>query len=338
MGSSYSTQDEKPNTTDKVENVKRLFNVDDDDDFLETLNMSDFNLHEKKMPLPIIGGTQNYQDDEPQFVDFNLVGGSQQNDIRFMSNKRRYLRHNIFKILDQLNQVDKSQKGGNQDEDEQYLSTSSDDDAIKNIKNIILREVNKLNSDSNNQLGGDCGCDGNKGALANSDNDQHGGAKKKSKKVKKTTKKNKKSKKTQKGGSRNRKQDKKKEDSTSSSSSSSSSDDSEDSYNSKNDSSLNQSESSLDSRPRRRNGRRNDKKEETEETETDTDTENKTDTTDSKNTSSSSNRSNETDDSDDTNKSEGSQKGGLSIFPFNSSEIKSTVSEKKNMRMIRRKI
>ena len=38
------------------------------------------------------------------------------------------------------------------------------------------------------------------------------------------------------------------------------------------------------------------------------------------------------------NSSNKSQKGGLSIFPFNSSEIKSTVSEKKNMRMIRRKI
>lgn len=324
MGSSYSTPDEKTNTTDKVENVKRLFNVDNNDDLLETLNMSDFKLNDNKLPLPIIGGKNNYQEDEEQHVDFDLVGGGQQNDIRFMSKKRRYLRHNIFKILSQLDNVNKSQRGGNADEDEKYLSTSSDDEAIKHIKNIILREVNKLNSDSNNQLGGDCGCDGNKGAPVENKDEQRGGAKKKSKKAVKKSKSSKSKKpRKQKGGDRRKKQDtetdtdRKKDNSSSSSSSSSSSEDTdtEESYNSKNKSSLNQSESSLDVK----------NKDTTDVTE--------------------SNESNSTDKSDlsveeteTETESEGSQKGGLSIFPFNSSEIKSTVSEKKNMRMIRRKI
>ena len=328
MGSSYSTPDEKTNTTDKVENVKRLFNVDNNDDFLETLNMSDFKLNDNKLPLPIIGGKNNYQEDEEQHVDFDLVGGGQQNDIRFMSKKRRYLRHNIFKILSQLDNVNKSQKGGNPDEDEKYLSTSSDDEAIKHIKNIILREVNKLNSDSNGQLGGDCGCDGNKGAPVENEDEQHGGAKKKSKKVVKKSKSSKSKKlRKQKGGDRRKKRDNdtKKNDSSNSSSSSSSSSsedtDTEESYNSKNKSSLNQSESSLVVK----------NKDSTDVTESDEseDVSNSTDKSDSS--------VKETETETETG-SEGSQKGGLSIFPFNSSEIKSTVSEKKNMRMIRRKI
>lgn len=331
MGSSYSTPDEKTNTTDKVENVKRLFNVDNNDDFLETLNMSDFKLNDNKQPLPIIGGKNNFKEDEEQHVDFDLLGGGQQNDIRFMSKKRRYLRHNIFKILSQLDNVNKSQKGGNVEEDEKYLSTSSDDEAIKHIKNIILREVNKLNSDSNNQLGGDCGCDGNKEAPVESDEEQRGGAKKKSKKVVKKSKSKSKSSKSkkprkQKGGDRRKKQDTKKDDSTSSSSSSSSSssEDTEESYNSKNKSSLNQSESSLDVK----------NKDTTDVTESD-ESEDVSDSSD--NSGSSVEETEDTEETEET-ESEGSQKGGLSIFPFNSSEIKSTVSEKKNMRMIRRKI
>ena len=183
MGSSYSTPDEKTNSTDKVDNVKRLFNVDDNDDFLETLNMSDFKLNDNKLPLPIIGGNNMVQEDENQQfdnIDFDLVGGNPTNDVRFMSKKRRYLKHNVFKILSQLDGINKLQKGGNPDEDEKYLSTSSDDEAIKHIKKIILKEVNKLNSDTHNQLGGDCGCDSKKVAKTMN---LSGGAKKKSKTV-----------------------------------------------------------------------------------------------------------------------------------------------------------
>lgn len=311
MGSSYSTQDEKTDTTTKVENVKRLFDIDENDDFLETLNISDLKINDNKLPLPIIGGTNDVKDDLDNFndlndIDFNLVGGGQSNDIRFMPKRRRYLKHNIFKILSQLdanantNINNKLQKGGNGNEDEKYLSTSSDDEAIKNIKEIILREVNKLNTNSSAQSGGGCGCDSKKEEQDDQEDqeDQDGGAKKR--RAKKTSKKSKK----QKGGDRRRgrKQAPKNvtsSDSSSSSSSSSSSDDSEGSYKSNIKSSLNQSESSL--------------KTESEE---------------------------ETDDSSEESESESeeSQKGGLSIFPFNSSEVKSTVSEKKNMRMIRRKI
>jgi hypothetical protein len=287
MGSSYSTPNENP--TDKVENVKKLFDVSQNNDFLDSLNISELkNFSTYKEQLPILGGTSLTKDedlDSHYNIDFNLIGGGSTNDVRFMSKNRRYLRHNIFKIISQLESSEKFQQGGNVDEKD--LSTSDDDDAIKHIKQIILKEVNKLNSGK--QSGGACGCGGNAG----SDDVQEGGAKK-SKKSKKSGK----SKKSQKGGRRGaprRKRAAKKDDvssltdseDNSDSDSSSSSSSSENSYNSGVKSSFAQSESSLNS---------------------------------------------------ESEESEESGKGGLSIFPFNSSEVKSTVSEKKNSRMIRRKI
>lgn len=304
MGSSSSTP-EKPDTT---ENVKKLFDIDSNDEreFLETLNISDLKINERTV-LPIIGGN-NEEDKYDNDVDFQLVGGANSNDLRFMARKKRYLRHNIFKILAEL---DNQQKGGNVEggEEEKYLSTSSDDEAIKNIKEIIMREVNKLNS-SATQSGGGCGCDSNNKDEDESENEQEGGAKKrKGKKAKKSKK--------QKGGDRRRKTKKTDIDSSSSDSSSSedssSDDDSEESYNAKRKTTkkvnLKNSESSLNSE------------------------------SDEENDNSSENSDNSDNyDNSDNSESEESQKGGLSIFPFNSSEVKSSVSEKKNMRMIRRKI
>ena len=283
MGLSYSTPDEKTNTTNKVENVRRLFNVNEHDDFFSTLNMTEsgFVDNHKKLPLPIIGGTNNLGNQNSKLfesLDFDLIGGANKSDLRFMPKRRRYLKHNIFKVLSQIDEVNKKQKGGN-NEDEQYLSTSSDDEAIKNIKNIILKEVQKLDSDVNNQLGGDCGCEGKK-----SSNDQLGGAKKKSKSKGKGKGK----------GIKGGKSKAKKHNDSSSSSSSSSSDD--DSYYQEN------KESSLQSNS------------------------NSSDENTTENVSSS------------EEASASSQKGGLSIFPFNSSEIKTSQTEKKNSRMIRRKI
>ena len=285
MGSSSSTP-EKPNTT---ENVKNLFNIEDEKEFLETLNMTDFHFDENKPSLPIIGGNGE-EENRYQDVDFDLVGGAQSNDVRFLARRRRYLRHNIFKILAEL---DNQQRGGNAEgEEEKYLSTSSDDEAIKNIKNIILREVNKLNS-SGAQSGGGCGCDSKEGEQTD---EQDGGAKKRRKSKSKK----------QKGG--DRRQKKTNDDSSSSSSSDSSSESSsEESYNAKKQVASKKNNSKLESSLR-----------------TESESE------DSDNSSDNSNS--------DESETDESQKGGLSIFPFNSSEVKSSVSEKKNMRMIRRKI
>jgi hypothetical protein len=219
------------------------------------------------------------------------MGGGQ--DVRFMQKRRNYLKHNIFKIISQLERTTNQTGGAASDG---YLSTSSDDETMKKMKDIILAEVNKLNEQQRVQLGGNCGCGpklneqqrvqlgGNCGCGTKS-NEQNGGAKK--------NKKSKKSKDVVQKKTRKHKSRKQKGGDTDSDSSGSSSDSS---Y-----------ESSYES-----------------SSESDTDDEGKY--------GSSLNHSG----SDDSNSD--SQKGGLSIFPFNSSEVKSTVSEKKNMRMIRRKI
>jgi hypothetical protein len=302
MGLGSST----PEKSNAKENVQKLFDIDVDNEYLESLNISELHTGENKIALPIIGGqnynegniTQYNDDDDNLNVDFNLAGGGN-NDVRFMARRRRYLRHNIFKILSDLD----GHKGGgnalNGVEDDKYLTTSSDDEAIKNIKEIILKEVNKLNSTSA-QSGGGCGCDGNK-----DDSDQDGGAKKR-----RNTKSKSKSKKQKGGDTRQKKQvekDSSSDTSSSSSSSSSSSDKaSEKSYNAKRTNkkvNIQKSESSLN-----------------DEDDSDDDS------------------SDNSEDNSSNDKSSESQLGGLSIFPFNSSEVKSSISEKKNMRMIRRKI
>lgn len=283
-----------PEKQDTKQVVQRFFDVDieNEKEFLESLNISDLHIEQKKPSLPIVGGQNepNLDNKVNYDIDFDLVGGNN-NDVRFMARRRRYLRHNIFKILADLD----GQKGGNGDggEDEKYLSTSSDDEAIKNIKEIILKEVSKLNSASA-QSGGGCGCDGNK-----SENEQDGGARRRKSKSKK-----------QKGGDRRqKKQDVEKDDSSSSSdSTSSSSDDDEDSYNPKQKTTKRKNNKKLESSLKTEPSEESDENEESDES------------------------------SEKSEESSESQRGGLSIFPFNSSEVKSSISEKKNMRMIRRKI
>lgn len=326
MGLGYSTT--KPTTTDRVDNVKNLFNInnlelnDDDRKILDSLNITEFGVNTNKPTLPVLGGNLSKKDEDEDedlennlndlYTDFNLVGGNN-NDIRFMSKRRRYLKHNIFKILNQLNNSENNQKGGNGEEE--YLSTSSDDSAIKNIKDIILKEVNKI-AKSSGQLGAGCGCDKNK---------QQGGAKSKSKaKSSKSAKsaKSAKSKSKQKGGESDSTENQKSEEDSSSSSSSSESGSSSSSSSSEteteteklNESSYN--EGSVDPE----NSQSEEDLDETEDDESE-------ETTDSKDKSETV-----------TSEKSSTQKGGLSIFPFNSSEIKTSASEKRNMRMIRRKI
>ena len=108
MGSSGSTANPDTNPDTKVENVKKLFNVEDEQDILESLNISDLK-NNNKLPLPIIGGNDKEEEKVSNFfannegdIDFDLIGGGKK-DPRFIARRRRYLRHNIFKILNDKN-------------------------------------------------------------------------------------------------------------------------------------------------------------------------------------------------------------------------------------------
>jgi hypothetical protein len=121
---STSANGEETKSSEKTENIKRLFqNLDDDQELLETLNLSEF---KTKLPLPIIGGS-----------------------------KDRYLKYDIFNKINEL-------KGGNNEEDdheeeESSYKSISNNDAMSQIKNIINAELESLKQEG--------GCDCNEAAL-----------------------------------------------------------------------------------------------------------------------------------------------------------------------------
>jgi hypothetical protein len=270
----------------KADNVSKLFNLEESDDLLDSLNISELrgNINSiNKIPLPILGGNnvEAEEEDTNNLQGYNFMLGGGNNDIRFKSDRQRYLRYNIFKIISKLEEAERvSQKGGAaysdtntpENGDEKYVSITSDKEAIKNIQELILKELDTLKQTKSipQNGGGDCNCD----------KTQSGG--KKSKKSKKL--------------SRFSTSEPTKQDTSSSSSSSS---DDNGSSSSSSEEGISANKSSLHN-------------------------------TDSGSDSQSQSQSNGSD-------TLSSQNGGLSIFPFNSSEVRSSVSEK-NMKMIRRKL
>jgi hypothetical protein len=296
MGLLQSTQ-KGPDSQKAADNVRKLFTLEQSDDILDTLNIPE--LHSRnlqtdsinKIPLPIIGGKSDDDDDNSahKIPGYNFMLGGAQTDIRFKSDRQRYLRYNIFNIIQKLEQVEqmyqqKNQTGGNDlngpngnDENEVYASISSDNEAIEKIKKLINKELTSL---KNNQEGG-CECNNPKPMV--------GGRKKSKGKAPSTPAKGKKL-------SRSDGVNKQYE---TSSSTSTSNDDSSDSDSSDSENGINSNSSLHNSSP--------------EESHTESGV------------------------SSSQSETMSSQNGGLSIFPFNSSEVRSSRSEK-NMKMIRRKI
>jgi len=291
MGLFQSTQ-KGQDSQKAADNVRKLFNLEESDDILDTLNIPE--LHSRnsqtssinKIPLPIIGGKNDENEEEEKsnkIPGYNFMLGGGQTDIRFKSDRQRYLRYNIFKVIQKLEEVEQmyqnnnQQKGGHNpngpEDGEEYADITSDNDAINHIKELINKELTSL---KNKQSGG-CECNDPKPMV---------GGKKKAKVAAKG-----------KGRKLSRSEGVSNQYDTSSSSSTtnddSSSDDSSDSENG-----VNSNSSLHNSSP-------------------DSQTESGVSSSQSETMS--------------------SQNGGLSIFPFNSSEVRSSRSEK-NMKMIRRKI
>jgi len=297
MGLFQSTQ-KGQDSQKATDNVRKLFTLDQSDDILDTLNIPE--LHSRnfqtssinKIPLPIIGGKSDEEENENEnsnkIPGYNFMLGGGETDIRFKSDRQRYLRYNIFKVIQKLEDVErmyqhKKQRGGNDPngpaDEEEYADITSDNDAINHIKDLINKELTSL---KNNQSGG-CECNDPKPMT---------GGKKKAKAAAKG-----------KGKKLSRSEGVNKQYETSSSSSSTTGDDSS------SDSSGSDSETGINSNSSLHNS------------ETETETENES----------------ESGVSSSQSETMSSQNGGLSIFPFNSSEVRSSRSEK-NMKMIRRKI
>jgi hypothetical protein len=193
MGLTYSTPQTDRVTVNKFENVSKLveLNLNENEDLLDSLNITELNRANIKEPLPIIGG--NYDDSDSNNDNNSLYGGNRYNyyddddsdnnyrNTKFISSKNRFNKYDLFKVINELEnkkKVNRNLRGGNLEED---LSKSiSNDDAMEQVQKIILKELDKV-SNTNMTGGGDCGCDGSKNFS--------GGAKKNNAKGKKNNKK-----------------------------------------------------------------------------------------------------------------------------------------------------
>jgi hypothetical protein len=310
MGGTNSTQATQDNSRQVVAdyNPENAELDKDTSEIISSLNITE--LHAKE-PIPLIGGS-------------NL----QQVPITPRTAKRnRYSKYDIMKMIRDLDSEYQAGGGNSSDTDK---SEDSDVKATKHIKNIILEEINKLKQTDQAQLtGGGCGCNGNDKYLRKKNTKKNNGLK-----VDQTE-----------GKARRFKMNGGGDDDEESSSSSSSSFDEEESgrrkrktkksskrrnYNSDNESSEffietsqsggeeeeeeveeETSEKVSNNERRRRRNKKNEEDEEEEEEDT-----------------------NET---EENNEEETDTEEGLSIFPFNSSDVKSSVSIK-NYKMLRRKI
>lgn len=182
MGLTYSTPQTDRAKVNKIENVTKLaeLNLNESDDLLDSLNITELNRFNKE-PLPIIGG---------QYDDVNREDDDDDNDnlsrnTRFIPSKNRFNKYDLFKVINELE--NRNLRGGNLDDDdndnnnlsrntrfnrnlkggnlEEDVSKSiSDDDAMEQVQNIILQELDKVSS-KNMTGGGDCGCNGSKNNL-----------------------------------------------------------------------------------------------------------------------------------------------------------------------------
>ena len=163
MGQSTSKYNQEQTEAVKVDNIKKLFNLDEqNNDFLDSLNL-DMNsyFNSNKIPLPHI----------------HQGGVIEENSNNVPTN--RFSKHDIFNLI---NSIEESyQQHGGQNIDSAHVAENNTSDAsMLHIKEAVLKELNAQSgagSLGNTESG--CGCD-----KANC-NKQAGGKNKKSKKSRK---------------------------------------------------------------------------------------------------------------------------------------------------------
>ena len=146
MGLTSSTQTKEE---EKLNNIKKLFNNNDDtDDILESLNITEFKGEngDGKKPLPMVGG---YGSGDVETSD------AESNKLQ----RKRYTKYDLFKMLKEIDS--EFQTGGENNEDgDGDESSLNDKESMENIKKVILKELQNLKENKSQQLGGvGCGCD-----------------------------------------------------------------------------------------------------------------------------------------------------------------------------------
>jgi hypothetical protein len=159
MGLTYSTPQIDRAKVNKMENVSKLaeLNLNESEDLLDSLNITELNRVNIKEPLPIIGGHNSDFEEEEENLNRNT---------KFISSKNRFNKYDLFKVINELenkNKINRNLKGGHLEEEELSKSISNDD-AMEQVQKIILQELEKV-SNKNMTGGGDCGCNGSKNNL-----------------------------------------------------------------------------------------------------------------------------------------------------------------------------
>jgi hypothetical protein len=159
MGASYSKSNRKQREAAKINNIKELFNINinENNEILDSLNLE--NVNDNKNALP------------------QLMGGFVNNN----NNNNKSNNKNIFDLIAAL-EDEHFQTGGDNVNNTNYGSASSDSNAMNHIKELVLAELNSGLNDNENGCG--CGGDSKTECI-------HGGAKKKTNtKIKTKTKTN----------------------------------------------------------------------------------------------------------------------------------------------------
>ena len=196
MGNSSSTNDSKKTNdikpippTNEVNNAKELIEKtinpkldlenEDTDKIVETLadmtEIKKVNLKQDKTEpieqvggkkkIPMIGGNNNY-------MNLSETSDNVLNGFQNKSGRKRYTKYDLFKILRDLDIETEVQEGGanmgvgagagaGAGAESNVESSLNDDESMEHIKNIILKELATLRDNKSKQVGGTgCGCSG----------------------------------------------------------------------------------------------------------------------------------------------------------------------------------
>ena len=160
-------------------NLKKIMPKEEDNDtteILESLDITEFKKPDEKesefkkseetkpekkeqvggkKSIPLLGGYGVNGVNLTETSD-DIFGG-----LENKTGRKRYTKYDLFKILRDLDvDTEAHQQGGGNDETD-VKSSSNDEKSMEHIKNIILKELETLKTNKSQQLGGSgCGCDG----------------------------------------------------------------------------------------------------------------------------------------------------------------------------------
>lgn len=146
-------------------NLEKIMPKEEDNDtseILESLDITEFKKPEEiepekkeqvggKKSIPLLGGFG---------VNLSETSDDVFGGLENKSGRKRYTKYDLFKILKDLDiDTEGPQQGGGSDESD-VKSSSNDEKSMEHIKNIILKELETLKTNKSQQLGGS-GCDCN---------------------------------------------------------------------------------------------------------------------------------------------------------------------------------